>query len=341
MPALATAANTRTLWIGSPDAKTNAGKIFATPVSIPGSDAPTNATLFVVQIKSTDNQNLAHTVLVIDANKQGATGLSLETFFDPDGGDDASSTFCGSSGSVITCDYGSLPARTDRTVAVVVDVTSDYVAPANQPLFWAKVTTNNENGTNQQLFIAASGPSADDPDAPSPGFSVNAFDPDKENTFVPAGQAKQLFTSAAGGSNKLQTTVNFTSTGGDVVAINEGDSTASLYRCPTGLTCTATTYSEVITSSGAFTSSPYFTWKLTALVPKNYTLSQGFVAHYLDGARDPDWILLFKNKSSFCGTAEITANGHCIKTLTLSKPVNGVSTLTVEVVMDHQGGLKY
>lgn len=348
MPGLVTAGNSRTLWIGSPDAQTNAGQISATPVSKPGPGAPDNATLFIVQIKSTDNQNLAHTVLTIDADKQGAAGLSLETYYDPNPAapDDASSDFCSPNGDVITCNYGSLTAGSTRTVAVVVKVTSDYVAPASQPLFWARVTTNNENGSNQQLFIAASGPTAGDDTPPAP-FNVSGFDANLLTSFAPPGQVKHFFTSAPSGDNKLGTTIDFTAhVAGDTVAITEGTSSSTTYQCPSFLRCEVA-YSEVITSTETFGAPSYFKWTLTALVPKSYTLSQGFVVHYPKGAQTYDpvndqyWILYFKDKSSFCGTLDITSNGHCIKSLDLTKPVNGFSTLTVEVVMDHQGGLKY
>jgi hypothetical protein len=346
MPGLVTAANSRMLFIGSPDAQTNDGKLLPTTVSKPGPGAPDNATKFVVQIKSTDNQNIAHTVLTIDADKQHAAGLSLETFYDPNpaGQDDASPDFCGRSGDVITCNYSNFSAGT-RTIAVIVDVTSDYVAPALQPLFWAKVTTNNENGSNQQLFIAASGPVVGDDTPPAP-FNVSAFDANLLTSFAPPGQAKHLFTSAPSGDNKLSTTIDFTAHGtGDTVAITEGTSTDTTYKCPTFLSC-ETTYSEVITSTETF-GTPYFKWTLTALVPKNYTLSQGFVVHYPKGAQtynpvnDQYWILYFKDKTSFCGALEITSNGHCISSLNLTKPVNGFSTLTITFVTNHQGGAKY
>jgi hypothetical protein len=327
VPGLAIAANTRSLSIGSPPIPANAGKLLPTPVSVPAAGAPLNSTIFLVQVLSTDNQNIANTVLTVNAGT--AAGLALNDIYDPQGGSDDS--FCGTSGNVITCDYGSLAAGTERTIAVVVDVTPAFVVAGQSTLFSAQVTTNNENGTNQQLFTANSG-----------NFTVGAFSANGLSTFVPPGQAKQLFTSALGtaGAGNLSTTVSFTSTGGEVVAINEGTSTQALYRCPTGLSCQPD-FSEVVTTSGSFDTSPYFLWRLTALVPKAYTLSQGFVAHYPTGAQNPDWTLLFKSKSSFCGSLEITSNGHCIRTLTLSKPVGNFSTLVVEVVMDHQGGLKY
>lgn len=348
LPGLTLAADTRTLWIGAPELSVvdgdgvpvNNGKLFPTPVTVPGAGLDPHATFFAVQILSTDNQNLAHTVLTINAGTNA--GLTLNTFFDPDGGTDADPEFCEADGNVITCDYGSLAASNpERTVAVIVDVDSSYVALNQlQPVFSADVITNNENGANQQHFTASSGPWAGDPE---PGFAVGAFSANGLNTFVPPGQAKQFFTSALGaeGAGNLSTTINFTTTGAELLAINEGTTVpGGPYQCPTGLTCQSD-YSEVITTSGSFEASPYFVWKLTALVPKTYSLAKGFVAHYEDGATSPDWTLLFKSKSSFCGDLEITENGHCIRTLTLSRSVAGFSTLVVEVVMDEQGGMKY
>jgi len=353
VPGMATAANSRTLFIGSDlSAKDDqgvplqSGQLFPTTVTVPGdAPAPKNSTVFLVEILSTDNQNLAHTVLTVEANHLNATGLSLNTFYDPDaGGHDADQPVpCSSSGNTITCDYGSLAARGERTIAVVVDVARTYVAPVPaQPLFWAKVETNNETGPNQQLFVAASGPSSDDPTPPTP-FNVGAHSEDGLNTFVPPGLAKQLFTSGLdlSGTDNLSTFISFTAHGaGDRVAITEGTSDSSHYPCPTDLVprCQGG-YSEVKTSTETFGSTPYFTWMLTAKVPKTYTLSQGFVVHF-DTLTHSDWRLLFKDKSSFCGTLVITSIGHCIKSLSLSKPVGGFSTLIVEVVMDHQGGMK-
>lgn len=345
VPGLVTAANSRTLFIGAPDAQTNDGKLLPTTVSKPGPGAPDNATKFVVQIKSTDNQNLAHTVLTIDANFQGAAGLTYNTIYDPNtgGDDDASSTFCSHVGTLITCDYGSLtPAIGSRTVAVVVNVTSDYVAPAAQPLFRAKVTTNNENGANQQLFLAASGPS-DGITTPPPPFNVSAFNANLLTSFAPPGQLRHLFTSSPTSGGTLGTTIDFTAhSAGDDVAITEGSSSPSTYPCPANLTCISE-YSEVSIGAGSFSSTSYLTWTLVALVPKNYSLSQGFVAHF-DSLTHNDWTLFFKNSTAYCGTdvaAKIASARHClVGTPTLTKPVNGFSTLTVIIAMDHQGGMK-
>jgi hypothetical protein len=343
MPGLATAANSRSLFIGAPDAVTNDGKLFPTTVSKPGQGAPDNATKFVVQIKSTDNQNLAHTVLTIDANFQGTDGLTFNTIYDPNQVGDDDATFCGHVGTLITCDYGSLtPAIGSRTVAVVVNVTDGYVAPANQPLFWAKVTTNNENGSNQQVFIAASGPT-DGVITPPPPFNVSAFNPNLLTSFAAPGQVKHLFTSSPTVGGTLGTTVDFTGhSAGDEVAIKDGASDPATYPCPAKLTCISE-YSEVSIGDGSFSATSYLTWTLVALVPKSYTLSQGFVAHF-NTLTNNDWTLFFKNASSYCGTgfpATIAPAQQCIVSKpTLSKPVNGFSTLTVIVAMNHQGGMK-
>ena len=330
VPGVVTAANSRNLWIGSPDAQTNANQLLASTVSVPAADTSVNSTVFLVQIKSTDNQTIAHTILTVNANFRSNAGLTLNSIYDPNGGADANP--CAINGSVITCDYGNLGAFGQHTIAVVVDVAPTYVA-VNQvtPLFWARVTTNNENGSNQQLFTADSGT-----------FAVSAFNADKLNTFVPPGQSRLLFTSPVGGTNTLQSKVNFATTGGKIVSMNEGTSTNALYRCPTGLSCQPL-FSEVTAGDGAFPTSPYFTWTLTAIVPKTYNKSQGFVAHYPTGATNADWILLFKNSSSLCGTnldAKIAAQGHCISALSVTKIDRDTQLLVVTLVMDHQGGMK-
>ena len=343
MPGLATAANSRTLWIGSPDAQTNAGKLLPTTASVPAvAPAPVNSTEILVQVKSTDNQTLAHLILTFDSNKSSNAGLSLNTYYDPATGTKPAG--CTDDGKLITCNYGNLAARGSQTLAVIVDVAPTYAPGAQtQPLFWTKATTNNENGSNQQLFIAASGPSADDPDAPSPGFSVNGFNANNVFTFVPPGQAKQLFTSGVGtAGGDLSTNVSFKSAG-EIVSIIEDNSSASTYPCPAGLTCQPQ-YSEVTTTSGSFSSTPFFTWTITAIVPKTYSLSQGFVAHYATGALTPNWTLLFKDRSATCGTdiaAKIASAHQCISSLNLTKLDKTSNLLEVTVVMDHQGGLKY
>ena len=343
IPGLATAANSRTLWIGSPDAQGNAGKLLPTTVSVPAAaPAPVNSTEVVVQIKSTDNQTIAHTILTIDSNKSNNAGLSLNTYFDPATGTKPAA--CTDDGKVITCSYGNLEARGQRTLAVIVDVAPGYTAGSQtQPLFWSKVTTNNENGSNQQLFIAASGPSSDDPDAPSPGFAVSGFNANNVFTFVPPGQAKQLFTSGVGGAGgDLSTNVSFKSAG-EVVAITEGTSNATTYPCPSDLSCQGS-YAEVSTTSGFFSTTPFFTWTVTAIVPKTYSLSQGFVAHYPTGSTTSNWRLLFKDRSATCGAdvaAKIASAHQCISALSLTKLDKTTNLLVVTVVMDHQGGLKY
>jgi hypothetical protein len=360
MPGLVTAANTRTLWIGSPDAVANAGNISATKVSVPGAaPAPINSTVFAVQIKSTDNQNLAHTALKIDWNPSGNAGLTFNTKYDPDGGTDASDAFCTSAGTVITCDYGSLAGGAERTVAVVVDVARTFdVAHQAAALFSAQVTTNNENGTNQQLFTADSSTKRDaGGNVTFQGFAVTAFGGDSVYTFALEGPDKHLFTSGVGTGGSLSTDVKFNAGNKELVAINEaasGNGTTGFYQCPSGLNCQSQ-YSEVSTTSGSFADAPFFTWTLTAIVPKTYSLSQGFVAHYPTGAKTFDfndttnayWILYFKNRSALCGTgdaaiaAKIASAHQCIKTLSLTKYDKTSNLLVIEVVMDHQGGMKY
>jgi len=333
VPGLASAADTRLLSINMTQ---------PTPVSVPDDGLGPYATMFQVQIANTGGQNLAHTVLTIAANA-GAAGLSYAVKYDPDGGNDASDTFCTPSGNTITCDYASLGANASRTVAVVFTVSDGYVAPASGALFTASATTNNENGSNTQTFPVNSG-----------SFAVSAFGENAVSTFVLDGViGENLFTSPVGGAaGKLNTNVTFNTANKELVSINEGTTGSgvnALYQCPSGLVCQAD-YSEVTTTSGSFTNAPFFTWKLTAIVPKTYSLSQGFVAHYPAGAttyltNTPGyWTLLFKNKSALCGTdieAKIASASQCIKTLSLTKFDKTNNLLVVEVVMDHQGGLKY
>ena len=396
MPGLATAADTRILWIGAPDLAVdtngdgipdNSGKLYVragtgqqlpTKVSKPATDTGPNATMFQVEILNSGGQNLAHTILTINADAQSSVrcpivppatepsatcldSLKRIAIYDPDGGNDADSTFCTpATGDVITCNYGSLPALGSRTVAVVVSVSDGYdVTKQTRALFSATVTTNNENGQNTQTFSASSGPELDsngDPIPGSPAFTVDDTAANSLYTFVLDGvDNENLFTSGVGGNGgNLNTNVKFDTSNKELVQINEGDSTTSgFYQCPSGLSWRCINeYSEVTTTSGSFGGPDFFTWKLTALVPKTYALSQGFVAHYPAGAttfvfNDPTnayWLLFFKNKSALCGTdvaAKIATAGQCILGApTLTKYDKTMNLLVVTVVMKNQGGMK-
>jgi hypothetical protein len=344
MPGLATAANTRGLLIGSP-VLTGATKgiLTLTPVSVPVSPN-VHSTYLEVEILSTDNQNLSHTVLAVTLPKQ-TTDITVHSPYDPAGGTDAD--LCtrsdGLVNTVFTCDYGSItPANPERTIAFVMDVASTFNTATQAATFAsAQVTTNNENGTNQQTFPADSG-----------SFQVQARNANHLASWVPSGQLQKSFStsglndSTSGDPGNLSSTITFDTSANETVSLTDGitiKSPTSKYQCPTVpvvLTC-RDDYSEAVTTSGFFSASPYFTWTLTAKVTKAYSLSQGFLAHYDTNAPDYNWILFFKDKSSFCGSLEITSNGHCIKYLNLTKPVGGFSTLTITFVTDHQGGAKY
>lgn len=337
VPGLATAANTRDLLIGSPVLTADtAGVLTPTPVSLP-LGANVHSSYLEVEILSTDNQNLAHTVLTVTVPRPA--GLTIEDPFDPGPSTtdaDACTRSDGVSSTVFTCDYGSLEAFGERTIAIVLNIASNFdVATQAAHFVSAQATTNNENGTNQQLFPADSG-----------SFQVQAFNANHVASWVANGNSKAFSTAALGanGAGNLSSAVAFEAGANETFSLTDGTTVVGgKYQCPTvpsGLTCQAD-YSEAVTTTGSFTDSPYFTWTLTAIVPKTYSLAQGFVAHYPTDSATPNWVLLFKSKSSFCGSLEITANGHCIKTATLTKYDKTSNKLTVVVVMDAQGGLKY
>lgn len=334
MPGLATAANTRDLLIGSPvlTADTD-GTLTLTPVSVPVSPN-IHSTYLEVEILSTDNQNLAHTVLTVTLPT--LTGLTVHEPFDP-GPSTTDADDCTLDGSVITCDYGSLVGLGERTIAIVVDIDWTFNAATQPALFaTAQVTTNNENGTNQQLFPADSG-----------AFQVQPFNANHVASWVPSGANSKTFSTAALGAadaGSLNSTISFNASANETLSLTDGTTVVNgKYQCPTApvvLNCQQD-YSEAVTTSGSFAASPYFTWTLKAKVPKTYSLAQGFVAHYPTNATEYDWILFFKAKSSFCGALAITPNGECIRTLSLTKYDKTSNLLEVTVVMDQQGGLKY
>ena len=344
MPGLATAANSRDLFIGTPPLTAATDKtITPTPVSKPFS-GDTHSTFVEVGIKSNDNQNLAHTVLTVTIPTP--TGLTVHTPVEtptPPAGADPCTTVTANGTTTTTCDYGSLGAFDSRTLAYVIDVASTFdFAHQAATFISATATTNNENGSNLQEFKANSG-----------SFQVQDATADFLASWVPSGtNGKSFATTALGGdgAGNLSSIITFDASADETISLTDGKKSPSgPYQCPTlpvVLSC-QDDYSEAVTTSGFFGSPSYFHWTLNALVPKTYSLSQGFVAHYPTGATtydptDPSfWTLFFKSKASFCGSLDITSNGHCIKTLTLTKYDKTFNKLTIELVMDHQGGLKY
>jgi hypothetical protein len=325
-----TGANSRDVIIGSapltPPDFVNSGKLVSTPVTQGGT------TMFTVEVKSNDNQTIAHTNLTVTVASSPA-GLSIADFYDPDpNGTDAS--FCGVNGNTISCDYGNLAGFAERTIAVVVNVSADFPTNATG-LFSAVATTNNENGSNLQSFPADSG-----------GFAVQAASANGLQTFVPPGQLKQLNTAGlnTAGAGKLSTAIKFAASAqGDAVAINEGTDPVGKYACPSGLTCQPD-YSEVAFTHSGF-GAPYLTWTLTALVPSTYTLSKAFIVHYTSAtASDP--VMFVKDKTAWCGSdldATMAAKHQCINVATLSKPdkATGLSTLVLQAIFDHNGGARF
>ena len=297
-----------------------------------------------VTVLSGDNQNIAHTVLFFPANETDlAPGLTVSYVFGPDSG------LCTPTGETsapsVQCDFGSLAAGTSRTVSILVDVAGDFTPPPATtppaPLFTANVETNNENGQNNQVFLATSGTFAVDP------ATDNDF-----GTYVKPGitSAQTIGTSGAQGTaNKLTTAVTFlpSQANGNLVQIAEESGTEVNYLCPIGLDCQpdATTV-DIDGGNAEFGTSPYLTWKLTAQVPKTFNLNKAFVAHYPTGSTASDWQLFWSDKSDRCGSnpgATVAANGQCLLTATLSKAdkATDLATLVIEVLTDHNGGMRY
>lgn len=303
------------------------------------------STAVPIQILNGDNQTIAHVSLVFPAPSTltkpfpslAANGLTYNAL----GGQDQAS--CGPVGSPIvtgvSCTFDNLAAGAVRSFFIVIDA-SQATTAAN--LFSAEVTTNNENGSNLQTFDASSGT-----------FQVQAASPDGLSTFVPPGQLSKTYnTSPVGSGNKLQTKLGFTqSPGGNLVSIGEDTTTSTsfLYKCPDGLACQApeTTISVQDGLSGSSTqfTSPFLTVTLTALVPKTYSLSKAFVAHYGASVTIPDWTLFWSTKSTRCGTnvaATLATLNQCFNSATLSKPnPDGTQTLVLQVTVKHNGGMRF
>ena len=325
------AADSREMYLGSapltaPDFA-NAGILLPTAVSQGGT------TMFTVSLVSNDNQTVAHAEMSV-AIATTPLGLTLDTFYDPDGGTDADD--CEAVTGGIDCDFGNLPGFAERTIAVVVNVSSTFPTAGAGALFTASATTNNENGSNQQLFAASSG-----------NFAVTGADPNALKTFAKPGLAKHLETSAIGTANagKIQTLIDFTADGGgDTVAITDGANPSGKYACPAGLTCQAD-YSEVLFERTSFGDDPYLKWTVKAQVPGTYTLAKGFLVHYTS-ATTADATMFFKDKTVYCGTdvaAKLASAHQCIQTATLTKvdKATGFATLTIVAYFDHNGGSRF
>ena len=328
----AIAADSRILYVGSGPLPAGHGVLTPSAVTQGGT------TRIDISVLNGDNQNIAHTVLFFP--KVGTTlaaGLTVSYVFGPDAG------FCSPTGAVtgassVQCDFGSLAAGGSRTISILVDVATGFSGTG--ALFTANVETNNENGSNSQVFQASSG-----------SFGVDPATNNDLGTYAKPGHTTpQTFgtTGAPGLANKLTTAVTFkTNTAtGNLVQIAEESGVAVEYVCPSGLTCQpdATTV-DIDDGSGDFSARPYLTWQLTAQVPKTFTLSKAFVAHYPTGSTTSDWQLFWGSKSDKCGAnpgATVAAKGQCILSATLSKPgATGLATLVITVLTDHNGGMRF
>jgi hypothetical protein len=328
----AMAADTRILYIGS--GPLPAGHGVLTPTAVTQGDT----TKIDISVLNGDNQNIAHTVLFFP--KVGTTlpaGLTVSYVFGPD------AAFCSPTGAAsaasVRCDFGNLNAGASRTISILVDVAGTFAAPAGA-LFTANAETNNENGSNSQVFEASSG-----------AFAVDPATNDDRGTYLKPGQSipQTIGTSGAQGlANKLSTAVTFKpAANGNLVQIAEESGIAVEYQCPAGLVCQpdATTV-DIDDGTGDFGTSPYLTWQLTAQVPKTFSLSKAFVAHYPTGSTTSDWQLFWSSKTDKCGSnpgATVAAKGQCLVSATLSKPdkTTGLATLVIVVLTDHNGGMRY
>jgi hypothetical protein len=332
----AIAADSRILYVGSAVQPDGTGHGILTPSTV----TQGGTTRIDITVLSGDNQSIAHTNLFFP--KVGTTlaaGLTVSYVFGPD------AASCSPTGEVIggatsvQCDFGSLAAGGSRTISILVDVATGFSGTG--ALFTANVETNNENGSNSQVFEATSG-----------AFAVAPATTNTLGTYAKPGRATpQTFgtTGAPGNANKLTTAVTFqtNTASGNLVQIAEALGTTFGYVCPAGLTCQpdATTV-DIDDGNGDFSASPYLTWTLTAQVPKTFTLSKAFVAHYPTGSTTSDWQLFWSSKSDKCGAnpgATVAANGQCLLSATLSKAdrVTGLATLVITVLTDHNGGMRY
>jgi hypothetical protein len=362
---LATAANSRILYLGSnlvgsdnkiidevinatglpghdliPD---NAGNAADKGILVPTPVSAGYTTVIPIQVLNGDNQTIAHVNLTFPTPGT-ATALDSSLTITGHAGPNGTNCVDNKSGDRIvsvTCNFDNLAAGALRTVYVFVSTTTASPAVAT-PLFSVQVTTNNENGSNLQLFKAD-----------SRGFTVQAQGNDGLDAFAPNGQTvPPLQTRGPSGSNKLQTRVDFAQTAnGNLVTIAETDSgsTSFKYICPAGLECqpfeTTISVQDGLTGNAATFGNPFLKVTLTALVPKTFNLNKAFVAHY-DTANNNvnDWTLFWATKSTKCGSDPVKTMQNldqCFLNATLSKPdADGFETLVLTVLMKHNGGMR-
>jgi hypothetical protein len=324
---------------GIPD---NAGTNSDHGILVPTTVSAGYTTVIPIQVMNGDNQTIAHVFLTFPT--AGFTldpGLTITGHSGPNGASCTDVKNAQNTAIVsVSCNFANLAAGALRTVYVFVSTTAASASAAT-PIFSVQVTTNNENGSNLQLFKADSG-----------GFKVSPQGTDGLDAFAPFGlPVPTLATKGPAGNNKLQTRVDFSQTsGGNLVTIAETDNggTQFKYVCPVGLSCqpfdATINVQDGLTGTGAlFNTSPFLQVTLTALVPKTYNLSKAFVAHY-DATSVNDWTLFWATKSTKCGTdvaAAMTKMDQCFLSATLSKPnANGFETVVLTVVMKHNGGTR-
>jgi hypothetical protein len=324
---------------GIPD---NAGTDAVHGILIPTIVSAGYTTVIPIQIKNGDNQTIAHVFGTFPT-----PGFTLDPSFTITGHSGPNGASCTDVKNAqntaivsVTCNFENLAAGSLRTVYVFVSTTTASPSAAT-PNFSVQVTTNNENGSNLQLFKADSG-----------GFKVSPQGTDGLDAFAPFGQAvPTLATKGPAGNNKLQTRVDFSQTaGGNLVTIAETDNggTQFKYICPAGLSCqpfeaTITVQDGLTGNAALFGASPFLQVTLTALVPKTYNLNKAFVAHY-DANSVNDWTLFWATKTTKCGldvAATLTTMDQCFLSATLSKPnADGFETVVLTVIMKHNGGTR-
>jgi hypothetical protein len=317
---------------GIPD---NAGNGPDQGILVPTKVSAGYTTVVPIQVLNGDNQTIAHVVLTFPT--PGFT-LDPSLTITGHGGANCTDNKTGAKIISVTCNFDNLAAGAFRSVNIFVATTT---ATTTTPLFSVQATTNNENGSNLQLFKAD-----------SRTFAVQAQGNDALNAFAPSGQVvPDLKTKAPSGNNKLQTRLDFTQTAnGDLVTIDETDSgnTTFKYICPAGLDCqpfeATISVTDGLTGNPAiFGSDPFLKVTLTALVPKTYNLNKAFVAHYDENSAN-DWTLFWATKATKCGSdpvAFMQTASQCFLSATLSKPdANGVETVVLTVLMKHNGGTR-
>ncbi len=294
------AADTRSVFVGSPGAGGGDGVLTLSPVSAG------QATKTDIRIANDSQATMNKTTLTIGTAPAPALPAGVTVFgaYGPNG----SACIVAAGGASVTCAFGNVRSGTERNVTIVFEVGS-----AGSVAIEASVKvkeTVNDNGANKDTFPAVG------------SVAVGAFSCDSVATFVAPGQGKTVSTSASV-CDPQSTALTIPALGaGALVSINEvADASCSGSRTCFGQASVANV------NDGAPVN---LTWAITwnnAVLPNGFNPRKAGVLHFLDNGQ----IVVIENTNAGkCGNSPSKTNcvvsvveGATTTTITFRTPSNG------------------